>query len=128
MTARKEILQLSIDALKFLKLTDDGNINKEYILELPKTDLVRASLLLEEIQKQTSAVAAAEREASAAGGLIQALAFSRVETEKLTLSQLKLGYFQAMYGLPIQTISQVDTNSFFSEEKTVDLEEKNKCS
>ena len=124
MTARKEILQLSIDALKFLKLTDDGNINKEYILELPKTDLVRASLLLEEIQKQTSAVAAAEREASAAGGLIQALAFSRVETEKLTLSQLKLGYFQAMYGLPIQTISQVDTNSSFSEEKTVGLEEK----
>jgi hypothetical protein len=41
----------------------------------------------------------AEREAATGGGLIQALALSRAETERLTLAQLQMGYLQAKCGI-----------------------------
>ncbi|MEN8933965.1 MAG: peptidoglycan-binding domain-containing protein [Planktotalea arctica] len=59
----------------------------------------RAEQLLGEMAAQQQRVEAAEQEAASAGGLIQAVALSRVETEKLTLAQLQMAYLQARYGI-----------------------------
>ncbi|MBC7285954.1 peptidoglycan-binding domain-containing protein, partial [Hoeflea sp.] len=46
-----------------------------------------------------------EKEAAQGGGLVQALALSRAETEKLTLAQLQMGYLQAKYGIAFPTVA-----------------------
>lgn len=114
--ARKETLQLSLDALNFFKLSTKEGVVREYTIELTKPDPQRAEAILTEILRQRDIISKAEIEAAKGGGLLQALALSRVETEKLTLSQLQLGYFQAQYGLPIRS----ETSS--SNSTTVDLE------
>lgn len=103
LAARKETLQLSLDALNFFKLSTTDGVVREYTIELTKPDPQRAEAILAEILKQKDEIAQAEIEAAESGGLIQVLALTRVETEKLTLSQLQLGYFQAKYGLPIRS-------------------------
>lgn len=55
--------------------------------------------MLADIQKQTDVVAAAKAEARSSGGLVQAMALTRAETEKLALAQLKLAWYQAQYGI-----------------------------
>jgi len=55
---------------------------------------------------QQQRVEAAEQEAASAGGLIQAVALSRVETEKLTLAQLHMAYLQARYGIAFPVTPQ----------------------
>jgi hypothetical protein len=102
-SAREQILKLSFDALNFLELSKSNQITTEYTIELAAPDPERAANLLVEIQGQMEIVSQAEKEVSKSGGLLQALALSRVETEKLTLSQLRLGYYQALYGLPLAT-------------------------
>lgn len=119
MASRKQVLQLTLDSLNFLKKSQNENIEIKYTIELPSPDIDRADALLQEIQNQVEVVKAAEKEAAKAGGLIQALALSRVETEKLTLSQLKLGYYQSLYGLPIQSIT-TGTASEKSDEQSVE--------
>ena len=103
LAARKETLQLSLDALNFFKLSTTDGVVREYTIELTKPDPQRAEAILAEILKQKDEIAQAEVEAAESGGLMQVLALTRVETEKLTLSQLQLGYFQAQYGLPIRS-------------------------
>ncbi len=103
MLAREEILKLSLDAFRLLDAAHSTQVTVEYTIELPHPDQDRAAQLLNEITRQIEVVAQAETDASKSGGLVQALALSRAETEKLTLSQLQLGYFQALYGLPIFT-------------------------
>ncbi len=62
-------------------------------------DPERAAQLLLEIETQTAVVKQTETEAANAGGLVGALAQSRVQTEKLTLATLKATWFQAQYGM-----------------------------
>ena len=64
---------------------------------MPNEEL--ANKLLGEMVDQQSVVNEAIKEAKNSGGLIQALALSRVETEKLSLSQLQMAYLQAKYGI-----------------------------
>ncbi len=60
----------------------------------------RAAQILTDIQTQTEVVVAAAAEAMNSGGLVPAMALTRVEIEKLTLAQLKLAWYQAQYGIP----------------------------
>lgn len=55
----------------------------------------RAEQLLGEMAAQQQRIEAAERDAASAGGLIQAVALSRVETDKLTLAQLQMAYLRS---------------------------------
>lgn len=111
MISRREVIKLTIRSLEAVNTAQSNGVELKYTLEISKPDEVKAAAILEEIQRQLLVIAKAEDEAQGAGGLIQALALSRVETEKLALSQLKLGYFQSKYGLPIQTIkSDVGTH------------------
>ena len=104
--AREHILKLSKEAMQLLLLAEEASVKKNISYDFTEPDPMRAAEILKEISRQIEIVANAEAEAKETGGLIQALAISRVETEKLTLAQLKLGYFQALYGLPIQILTQ----------------------
>ena len=70
-----------------------------------------AEQLLGEMAAQQQRVDVAKSEATSAGGLIQALALSRVETEKLTLAQLQMAYLQARYGIAFPMTSSVTASA-----------------
>ncbi|EDM71441.1 lytic murein transglycosylase [Roseobacter sp. AzwK-3b] len=74
-------------------------------------DPQRAEQLLGEMAAQQQRVEAAESDAESAGGLIQAVALSRVETEKLTLAQLQMAYLQARYGIAFPITPNVTTSA-----------------
>ena len=83
-----------------------------------------AQQLLGELAQQQTAVDLAVKEAEGAGGLIKALALSRVETEKLTLSQLQMAYLQAKYGIAMPNLtkgSASDEESANTKSKTVSV-------
>lgn len=82
-------------------------------------DPERAEQLLGEMAAQQQRVEAAEQEATSAGGLIQALALSRVETEKLTLAQLQMAYLQARYGIAFPVTPQMVAPTTPSEDTPV---------
>ena len=81
-------------------------------------DPERAEQLLGEMVAQQLRVEVAEREAASAGGLIQAVALSRVETEKLTLAQLQMAYLQARYGIAFPVIPDATATTPPSSENT----------
>lgn len=97
--ARKEALSLSEAVIRNRILGLEGGNAVEIVIPAVQPDDARATRILGEISAAQSRIAEAEKEAARAGGLIQAVALSRVETEKLTLAQLQMGYFQAKYGI-----------------------------
>ncbi|MFD2853552.1 hypothetical protein ACFSZS_00320 [Seohaeicola zhoushanensis] len=62
-----------------------------------------AASILADIQTQQASVDAAKTEAANSGGLVQALALTRYETEKLSLAQLRQAWFRAQYGIAFPT-------------------------
>ena len=96
---RKEALLLSKALIENRILAAEGN--GALIIQVPAVtpDDEKAQQLLGELAQQQKVVTEAQQEAENAGGLIKALALSRVEAEKLTLSQLQMAYFQAKYGI-----------------------------
>lgn len=103
--ARREALLLLRTVLESRKQAAAGGVPLEITLPAVQPDPDRAEELLGEMAAQQASVEEAEREAATAGGLIQAIALSRVETEKLTLAQLQMAYVQARYGIafPVPT-------------------------
>lgn len=96
---RKEALLLSEAVLRNRILAVEGGEPIEITVPAVQPDEAKAIQILGEIADAQRRIEEAEREAGQAGGLIQAVALSRVETEKLTLAQLQMGYFQAKYGI-----------------------------
>lgn len=97
--ARKEALLLARTLIQNRLLAEEGNATIEVIVPAIQPDPTRAEQILGEMAAAQARIEEAEKEAANAGGLIQALALSRVETEKLTLAQLQMGYLQARYGI-----------------------------
>ena len=110
------ILRLTLAALESRRLALEGKVSEEISLPsvLPNPEL--ASQILEDISLQIEQVQEAEAEAGESGGLLQALARTRVLTEKIALASLKLAYYQVAYGVAIPRISTT---------KTVDSDEVN---
>ncbi|MGR3312709.1 peptidoglycan-binding domain-containing protein [Roseovarius indicus] len=104
-TARREALLLARQLVQNQIAAERGEAKTEIIVPQVETDPEKAKRLLGEIAAAQERVEEAEQEAAEAGGLIQALAWSRAETERLTLAQLNMGYLQAKYGIafPLQT-------------------------
>jgi len=108
---RKEALLLSKALIENRILAADGNAT--LIIQVPAVapNEERAQQLLGELAQQQKVVTEATQEAEKAGGLIKALALSRVEAEKLTLSQLQMAYFQAKYGIAFPNFTKTADSS-----------------
>jgi hypothetical protein len=96
---RKEALLLSKALIENRILAADGNATLMIQVPAVAPNEEKAQQLLGELAQQQKVVTEATQEAEKAGGLIKALALSRVEAEKLTLSQLQMAYLQAKYGI-----------------------------
>lgn len=96
---RLETLKMNRALIENRQLGTEVGINPELVIPAVKPNPERAADILADIQKQVQAIEAAEAAARNSGGLVQAMAFTRVETEKLTLAQLQLAWYQAQYGI-----------------------------
>lgn len=105
--ARREALLLARTLIENRINAAAGSATVAVIVPAIQPDEARAEEILGEMAAANKRIAEAEREASSGGGLVQALALSRLETEKLTLAQLQMGYLQAHYGIafPIAQVS-----------------------
>jgi len=97
--SRREALLLLRTVMEVRQEAEATGATIEVTVPAVEPDPERAEQLLGEMAAQQQRVEAAEREAASAGGLTQAVALSRVETEKLTLAQLQMAYLQARYGI-----------------------------
>lgn len=97
--SRREALLLLRTVVESRQQAEAGGATIEVTVPAVEPNPERAEQLLGEMAAQQQRIEAAEREAASAGGLIQAVALSRVETDKLTLAQLQMAYLQARYGI-----------------------------
>lgn len=97
--ARREALLLARTLIENRINAEAGAATVEVTIAAVQPDEARAAQILGEMAAVQQRIEEAEREAASGGGLIQALALSRAETERLTLAQLQMGYLQAKYGI-----------------------------
>jgi hypothetical protein len=97
--ARREALLLARTLIENRINAEAGGAIVEVTVPAVQPDEARAAQILGEMAAAQQRIEEAEREAATGGGLIQALALSRAETERLTLAQLQMGYLQAKYGI-----------------------------
>ena len=97
--SRRQALILLRTMIEARQEAEAAGATVEITIPAVEPDPERAEQLLGEMAAQQQRVEASEAEAASAGGLIQAVALSRVETEKLTLAQLQMAYLQARYGI-----------------------------
>jgi hypothetical protein len=97
--ARREALLLAQTLVENRINAEAGAATVEVTVPSVQPDEARAAQILGEMAAAQLRIEEAEREAATGGGLIQALALSRAETERLTLAQLQMGYLQAKYGI-----------------------------
>lgn len=97
--ARREALLLARILIENRINAEAGGGTVEVTVPSIQPDDARAAQILGEMAAVQQRIEEAEREAETGGGLIQALALSRAETERLTLAQLQMGYLQAKYGI-----------------------------
>ena len=103
--ARLEALLLSKTLIENRISATESGATVEVIVSAVQPDEARAQQLLGEMASAQQRIDEAEKEAAQGGGLMQALALSRAETEKLTLAQLQMGYLQAKYGIAFPVVA-----------------------
>ena len=103
--ARLEALLLSKTLIENRIAAAESGATVEVIISAVQPDEARAQRLLGEMASAQQRIDEAEKEAAQGGGLVQALALSRAETEKLTLAQLQMGYLQAKYGIAFPAVA-----------------------
>lgn len=96
---RLETLKMNRALLENRQLGNEADITPELVVPAVEPNPDRAAEILTDIQNQMRIIEDAEAEARDSGGLVQAMAFTRVETEKLALAQLQLAWYQAQYGI-----------------------------
>lgn len=108
----KTLAEARMEALELSKTLVENHIRAEegiavLAIQLPAVvpNEELAQKLLGELAQQQKAIDVAVAEAEDAGGLIKSIALSRVEAEKLTLSQLQMAYLQAKYGIAIPNLT-----------------------
>ena len=97
--ARREALLLLRTVVETRMEADATGLSPELTIPVVAPDPERAARLLGEMAVVQSRIEAAERDDAGAGGLIQAMALSRLETERLSLAQLQMAWLQAEYGI-----------------------------
>ena len=109
--SRREALLLLRTVVEARQEAEAAGATIEITVPAVEPDPARAEQLLGEMAAQQQRVESAEREAASVGGLIQAVALSRVETEKLTLAQLQMAYLQARYGIAFPVTSSATASA-----------------
>ena len=99
MQSRIQVLELSRAVLENRIVAASGGATLEVVVPAVAPNSEKASELLVEIAKQSVIVERAREEAARSGGLVGALALSTALTEELTLSQLRMAWYQAAYGI-----------------------------
>ncbi|QFT79215.1 Putative peptidoglycan binding domain protein [Roseovarius sp. THAF27] len=107
--ARREALLLARQMVENRAQADRGDATVDVVVAAVTPDPAKADRLLGEMAAAQERIAEAEAEAKRSGGLIQAVALSRAETEKLTLAQLQMAYLQAKYGIAFPAPAPVTT-------------------
>ena len=107
--ARAETLALTIAILEARLAGDEAGVVTKITFPIVAPDPDRAKDIEAEMAALEEVIAKAEVEVSLSKGLIQAVAVSRVQAEKLTLARLRGALMQARYGamLPVE----VDTTT-----------------
>ena len=80
------------------------HINLRYTIEgkqLPMAPDSELREILNEIAKAENSLAASKSEASRTGGLIQTMALLKVQTDEVSVSQLRMKFYSAKYGIPM---------------------------
>ena len=96
---RRQALLLSRVVLENRILAAKGGEPLEVAIPAIQPDAAKANQILGEMADAQRRIEEALRAAEESGGLIKAVALTRVETEKLTLAQLQMAYLQAKYGV-----------------------------
>lgn len=96
---RREALLLARTLVENRQSAEAGGATVEITVTAMQPNEALTNKLLGEMASAQQRVEEAEQEAAKSGGLIQAVALSRVQTEKLTLAQLQMAYLQAKYGI-----------------------------
>lgn len=104
--ARREALLLLRAVLEARIEVEAGGISTELTIPVVAPDPERAERLLGEMATVQTRIVEAENDAASAGGLIQAMALSRLETERLSLAQLQMAWLQAEYGIAFPNFAE----------------------
>ena len=104
--ARREALLLLRTVVETRMEAEAAGIPTDLTVPMVTPDPERAERLLGEIAAVQSRIEEAERDAAGAGGLIQAMALSRLETERLSLAQLQMAWLQAEYGIAFPNFAE----------------------
>jgi peptidoglycan hydrolase-like protein with peptidoglycan-binding domain len=97
--ARIETMKLTRAVLENRAAAEAGGATLQVIVPVAQPNPALTDEILVEIQNQMQNVAEAEEEARTAGGLIAAIATSRVQTEKMVLANLRSSWMMARYGV-----------------------------
>jgi hypothetical protein len=106
---RLQVLKLTAAMLEQKALADREGIESNFVLEFAEPDAERLAQIATELTDARDALAEAEDEAEGRGGLVGALAKTRVMTEKQRIAMLELAAIQALYGLVIPEIDNEQT-------------------
>jgi len=98
-----ETLRLTKSVLEARLVAEETGAPIKIVVPAVQPDPAQAQNLIADIQMQQANVEAAKAEAANAGGLMAALALTRYETEKLSLTQLRQAWFRAQYGIAFPT-------------------------
>lgn len=109
--ARREALLLARTLIENRINAEAGAATVEITVPAVQPDGALAEQILGEMAAVQQRIEEAEREAATTGGLVQALALSRAETERLTLAQLQMSYLQAKYGIAFPVLLPQPTDS-----------------
>ena len=108
MQSRLETARLTLALVENQKLASEGAGTVEIVVPAVQPDPEKAAEILKDIITQQGVIAEAEKEVANSGGLVQAVAMSRVQAEKLLLSQLNAAWYQAKYGISLPMFQQPD--------------------
>lgn len=94
-----ETLRLTQSVLQARKVAEEAGAPIEIKVPAVQPDPKLAESILADLQAQQAVVDTAREEAAGSTGLVAAMAMTRYETERLTLSQLRQSWYRATYGI-----------------------------
>jgi len=94
-----QTLSLTRSLLEARLIAEEGGTPVEIAVPATQPDPTLAEEIEEEMARQQEVIDAAQAEADAAGGLMAMVAMTRLQTEKVTMSQLRQAMLRARYGI-----------------------------
>ena len=109
---RLEILKLTRAVLENRVLAIEGGVALEVEVPIIGPDLSEVAALAVDMARQEEIIAEAEAAVATASGIDLAIASTRLESERLALSQMRVAYIRARYGSPVSSadLSSVNRN------------------